>query len=68
MELNVKEIAMKLLEQNAKVIVSEIVKPLAVEMIQKSETKLDDILLPFVAQIEAAVLQLADKIHEEKAV
>lgn len=66
MDLNVKDIAMKLLEQNAKVIVSEIVKPLAVEMINKSETKIDDILLPFVDQIEKAVLQLADKIHEEK--
>lgn len=66
MDLNVKDIAMKLLEQNAKVIVSEIVKPLAIEMINKSETKIDDILLPFVDQIEKAVLQLADKIHEEK--
>lgn len=65
MSVDVKKVALKLAEENLKVVVQEIIKPLAIEAIQKSETKIDDILLPFVDQIEKALLEAASKIDGE---
>lgn len=62
--VDVKKIALKLAEENAKVVISEIVKPMAVEYIQNSPTKIDDIVLPFIDMLEKALLEAADKIEE----
>lgn len=62
MAVDVKKVMLQLGEENLKVVIKEIIKPLAVEMIEKSATPIDNVLLPFVDQIEAALLQLADKI------
>lgn len=62
--VDAKAIALKLAEENLKVIIKEIVKPMAVEYIQKSENKYDDIILPFVDMLEKAILEAADKIAE----
>jgi regulator of PEP synthase PpsR (kinase-PPPase family) len=65
MAVDVKQIALKLAEENAKVVISQIVKPLAMEFIQNSPNKIDDVLLPFIDLLEKALLEAADKIHAE---
>jgi len=64
MGVDIKKIGLELAEQNLKVVISQIVKPLAVEYIQNSPNKIDDIVLPFVDMLEKAMIEAADKISE----
>lgn len=65
MAVDAKKVLLNMAEENVKVIIQQVVRPLAEEAILKSENKIDDILLPFVAQIEEAVLKLADNVDGE---
>lgn len=64
MGVDVKKIGLELAEQNLKVVISQIVKPLAVEYIQNSPNQIDNVILPFVDMLEKALLEAADKISE----
>lgn len=64
MGVDVKKIGLELAEQNLKVVISQIVKPLAVEYIQNSPNSIDNVILPFVDMLEKALLDAADKISE----
>jgi hypothetical protein len=64
MPVDVKKIGLELAEQNLKVVISQIVKPLAVEYIQNSPNQIDNVILPFVDMLEKALLEAADKISE----
>jgi len=64
MGVDVKKIGLELAEQNLKVVISQIVKPLAAEYIQNSPNKIDDVVLPFIDLLEKALLEAADKISE----
>ena len=64
MAVDVKKIGLELAEQNLKIVISQIVKPLAVEYIQNSPNQIDNIILPFVDMLEKALLEAADKISE----
>ena len=52
-------------EDTVKSVIKNIVMPYAKIMITKSENKYDDMLLPFIGQLEAGLLDLADKIDGE---
>lgn len=67
MALDIKKVLLNLGEENAKVLIKDVIRPMAEEYILKSENKIDDIILPFLGQIEAALLGLADKIDGEVA-
>lgn len=43
-------------------LIKRVVRPYAEGYIQESENKIDDILLPFLDQLEDAIVQLADEI------
>ena len=62
---DLKKVALNLAEENVKVILKELVMPYAEYYIKNSETKIDDILLPFLDDLEKALLGLADKIDGE---
>ena len=62
MEFDLKQALLHLGEQNAKLLMQTVVKPLAQKYISESENKIDDILLPFLDMLEAEVLKIADKI------
>jgi hypothetical protein len=64
MVVDIKKIGLELAEQNLKVLIAQVVKPLAVEYIQNSPTKIDDAVLPFVDMLEKALLEMAEKISE----
>lgn len=63
--MEVKTVLLNLAEENTKVIWKQIIRPLAEEKIKASENKLDDILLPFMDQLEMAVFEFVDKIDGE---
>lgn len=65
MALDVKKAALGLAESNVKAVWKQIIRPLAEEKIVDSENKVDDVILPFMDQLEAAIMQLADKIDGE---
>lgn len=65
MAVDVKKVLLNLGEENAKVLIKEVIKPLAADYIAASPNKIDDILLPFLDQVEAALIGLADKIDGE---
>ncbi len=62
---DIKTLGAKLGEELVKSVISEIVRPYAEYYILKSETKLDDIMLPFLQQLEDALVDMADKIHDD---
>lgn len=62
---DLKNIGKGLAEDLVKKVISEVVKPYAQYYILKSDTKVDDILLPFLDDLEKGLLQLADKIDGE---
>lgn len=62
----VKEMGAKHGEAIVKDMLANIIKPMIKDYIEKSETKLDDVFLPFLDQIELAMQALADGIHDEK--
>lgn len=64
-ELDLKKIALGIGEDLTVRIIKEVVRPMATAYILKSENKVDDILLPFLDQLEDALVQLADKIDGE---
>lgn len=65
MGIDVKKVLLNLGEENAKVLLKDVLKPLAEEYIKNSPSKVDDILLPYLAAVEAALLGLVDKIDGE---
>ena len=62
---DLKNALMAIGEDMAKRVVTEIVRPYAEYYIKNSENKIDDIMLPFMDQLEDAVLNLLDDIHKE---
>lgn len=65
-EFDIKKAGLGIAEDAVKSVISQIVRPYAELYIMKSETKVDDILLPFLADLEKALLHLADKIDSEE--
>lgn len=65
MALDLKKAGLSIAEDTVKAVIKDIVRPYAAEYILKSENKVDDILLPFLDQLEAALVQLADKLDGE---
>lgn len=65
MALDLKKAGLNIGEDLIKAVVKDIVRPFAEQKIQESENKIDDILLPFLDQLEAALLAAADKIDGE---
>lgn len=52
-------------EEAAIKVVQRIARPLAEQMIRDSATPIDDILLPFIGQLEDAIVQVLDEIDGE---
>lgn len=65
MALDLKKAGLNIGEDLIKAVVKDVVRPFAEQKIQESENKIDDILLPFLDQLEAALLAAADKIDGE---
>lgn len=63
---DIKVIGLNLGEDVAKTVVAKIVRPYAEYYIEQSSTKIDDILLPFMDQLEKALLEVVDQIDGEK--
>lgn len=61
---DIKGLGLELLEENAKVIITKIVRPYAEYYVSNSENKIDDIILPFVAMLEAELLKFAEQINK----
>lgn len=66
MALDLKKAGLSIGEDVAKAVIKDIVRPFAAEYIAKSENKIDDLLLPFLDQLETALLNMADKIDGEE--
>ena len=66
MGLDIKKAGLNIAEDTAKAVVKNIVRPYAAQYILESENKIDDVLLPFLDQLEKALLDLTDKIDGEK--
>lgn len=66
MEPDIKKIALNIAEDSVKMIIKNLVRPYAEYYIMQSENKIDDILLPFIAQLEAALISVADEIDGEE--
>lgn len=64
-ELDLKKAGLNIAEDLVKNVVKDIVRPYAEKYIADSSNKIDDILLPFLDQLEAALLAAADKIDGE---
>lgn len=65
MAIDVQQKLLSIGEQAAISAVKEIARPLAIEYIQNSPTPIDDILLPFIDQLEEFILQYLDQIDGE---
>jgi hypothetical protein len=65
MAVDIKKVGLNIAEDAVKAVIKDLVRPFAVDYIAASENKVDDILLPFLDQLEAALLSLADKIDGE---
>lgn len=66
MALDYKQVALNLGEDVVKRVIKDVVRPFAEAYVLSSPNKLDDILFPFMGQLEAALLDIADKIDGEK--
>lgn len=66
MEFEVKKVSAQLGEDIVKKVVSQLVIPYVRDMIEKSPNKSDDLILMFLPQLEAGLLELVDKIDGEK--
>jgi hypothetical protein len=62
---DIKKIGLNLGEDVAKSVIKDIVRPYAAYYIEQSENKIDDIILPFLDQIEKALLEVVDKVDGE---
>ncbi len=65
-EFDVKKVGMNVGEDMVKMVISNFVRPYAEHYIKNSENKIDDVMLPFLDQLEGALLDLADKIDGEE--
>lgn len=63
---DLKKAGMSIAEDAVKAAVKDIVRPYAEYYIAQSENKIDDVLLPFMDQLEAAILDVADEIDGEE--
>lgn len=66
MAVDVKKVLLNLGEENAKVLLKDVLRPLADDYIKNSPTKVDDILLPYLDLVEKALLGLIDQIDGEQ--
>lgn len=66
MKPDIKKIGLNLGEDVVKTVIKEVVRPYAEHYIKESDNKIDDIVLPFLDQLEAALLEMADKIDGEE--
>ena len=62
---DVKQIGLGIAEETVAMVVKRVVRPYAEYFITKSENKIDDVILPFMDQLEAAILDVVDKIDGE---
>ncbi len=65
-QFEIKKVIRELGEDVVKAVISKVVKPYGEHLIKSSENKIDDLALPFLGQIEAGLLALADKIDGEE--
>lgn len=65
MAVDIKKAGLNIAEDTVKAVIKNIVKPYAQDYVLASENKVDDIILPFLDQLEAALLGFADKIDGE---
>lgn len=63
---DLKVVGLNIAEDAAKAVIKNIVRPYAEYYVAQSENKIDDIILPFIGQLEAALLDFADKIDGDK--
>lgn len=59
---DLKQLGLELAEDTVQSAVKKIVRPYAEWYISQSENKIDDILLPFLDQLEQAIVEAADAI------
>ena len=64
-DFDIKKAGLGVAEDSAKAVISKLVVPFAHHYIANSPNKIDDILLPFLGELEKALLDLADKIDQE---
>lgn len=62
---DLKKLGLDLAESTLQMAVKDVVRPYAEYYIAQSENKIDDILLPFLDQLEAALVEVIDKIDGE---
>ncbi len=63
--MDLKKALLNLGEEGVKSVIHDFLRPEAEKYIKDSANKVDDIILPFLDQIEAALLAAADKIDGE---
>ena len=63
---DIKKIGLNIAEDLTKQVITELIKPYVKFYIEQSENKIDDILLPFLDDLEKALLDVADKIDGEE--
>lgn len=63
---DIKQVGLGIAEDTVKAVIKNIVRPYGEYYIKKSENKVDDILLPFLDQIEEALIKFADKIDGQE--
>lgn len=66
MAFDLKKAALNVGEDSVKQVVSKILMPFAQDYIANSPNKIDDILLPFLGDLEKKLLEFADKIDGEE--
>lgn len=59
---DLKVIGLGMAEEIVEGVIKKVVRPYAEYYIKESENKIDDIMLPFLDQLEAALLEVADQI------
>jgi regulator of PEP synthase PpsR (kinase-PPPase family) len=62
---DIKKLGLNVAESVAEMVVKDIVRPYAEYYIAQSENKIDDIMLPFLDQLEAALVEMIDKMDGE---
>ena len=64
--INIKQIGLDIAEDTVKVVIKRVIIPFAKEYIKKSPNKIDDIILPFLDDLEKVTLKFVDKIDGEE--
>ncbi len=65
MAVDVKKVLLNLGEENAKVLIKDVLRPLAAEYIAASPNPIVHVLEPFIEMLEQALLKAADQIDGE---